>query len=786
MIRSLPLSALAVCALAVVPAAAQAPVTVTGVVTDSSGGVLPGATIEARRGLRVVTSTSTGQDGGYRLDLTSEGVYVVTAHLDGFASRATEVTATGAASADFRLAIARLRDTVVVTASRTAEGRSSVMESHAVLTAAEIQTLGSSSVADVLRHVPGLSIEATGREGSQSSLFSRGGESDYNHVLIDGVRVNSIGGYYDFGRVSAAEIERVEVVRGAQSALYGSDAIGSVIQIFTRRGALDSGPRLSGSVEGGSFGTSRGDLRLLGGARQRLDYQLGVTYRGTDGAFGDRLAEPDRFDQATVDANVGAILGDRTRLRTGIRYSDGRANLVGPIAYAAGDTGTSFDTEDLTWHVDFDQRLSSRVDHAAAVNYFRAGHRSADAIRDPRQVVRAILAGEPGALYPAGPRLVRLLDPLEFDALAADPSQLPAGQFLARSGPFSGYDYPFAFETQFRRPSVRYQINATWLEGQVLSAGYDYYRETNALDGLQRVQNHSWFAQQQLNIADAWFVTGGARIDDNAHYGTAVNPKFSAGGYPLPFRSGALSSVRVSANVGRGIRNPDFSQLYGSQWLDGDLSLQPEQALTIDAGAELTFGDQRWLARVTWFANDYTNQIAYAPSLGFGGDGIADYVNIDGSRASGLELEAGLERPLAGLIASAWYVLVDTEVVTNASTSEQFRPGQPLLRRPRHSGGARVDFTRGRGSLHLNLRVTGDRHDSAFLDLERLSDGRSVDITVNPGYVLLGLGGQFRIRNDVTLFLRIENLTDEAHEGALGYPGLPRAVLAGGRFDFGG
>ncbi len=785
MIRSLALPALVACVLAQPPAAAQAPVSVTGVVSDSSGGVLPGATIEALRGIRIVAATTTGPEGAYRLALPSEGTYRVTARLDGFAAGAAEVAAAGTETANFRLEVAPLRDTVVVTASRTAEGRASVMESHAVITAEEIRTLGSSSLADVLRHVPGFSLEATGRDGSLTSLYSRGGESDYNHVLIDGVRVNGTGGAYDFGRVSAAEIERVEAVRGAQSALYGSDAIGSVIQIFTKRGVQDGGPRLAGSVEGGSFGSSRGDLRLLGGARRRLDYQLGVTYRGTDGAFGDRLQEADRFDQATVDANVGAILGDNTRLGTGMRYSDARANSVGPIVYAAGDTGTSYDTDDLTWHADLDQRLSSRVDHAATVSYFRSGRRSADGIRDPRQVVHALLAGEPGALYPAGPRLVRLLDRHEFDALAADAARLGTGQFLAHSGPFSGYDYPFTFETRFRRPSARYQLNATWLESQVLSAGYDYYRETNALDELQRVENHSWFVQQQLNVADAWFVTGGARIDDNAHYGTAVNPKLSAGGYPLPFRSGALSSVRVSANVGRGIKNPNFSQLYGSQWVDGDLSLQPEQAITIDAGAELTFDDQRWLARITWFANDYKDQIAYAPSLGFGGDGIADYVNVDGSRASGVELEAGLERPLGGLTASAWYALVDTEVVTNVSTSEQFQPGQPLLRRPRHSGGARVDYTRGRGSLHLNVRATGSRHDSAFLGLQRLSDGRSVDITVNPGYVLLGLGGQYRVGNDLTLFLRIENLTDAVYEGALGYPGLPRALMAGARFDFG-
>ena len=778
--------AVLLCSLAIAPTAAQEPVAVTGLVTDSSGGVLPGATVEARRGLRLVSTTATGNDGRYRLDLPEAAPYRLTAHLDGFVTAAAEMAATGSATADFSLDIAPVRDTVVVTASRTAEGAASVTESHSVFTAEDIETLGSHSVADVLRYVPGLNVESTGREGSLTSVFARGGESDYNHVLIDGVRVNDNGGYFDFDRVSAGEIERVEVVRGAQSALYGSDAIGSVIQIFTKRGAPDSGPRMSGSFEGGSFGTTRGDLRVLGGAAGRVDYQIGVAHRGTDGAFQDRLLEPDRFDQQSVDGNLGAIVGDSTRLRGGFRYSNRRGSSVGPIVYARGDTGGGYDTDDLTWHVDFDQTLSPRFDHSATVSHFRSGRQSVDTIGDPQFSVFALLEGEPGALYPAGPRLVRLLDEPAFDTLAADPSGLGSGQFLARTGPYSGFDYPFEFETQLRRPAVRYQANATWLDDQVLSAGYDYYSETNALDPLQTVENHSYFLQQQFNVADAWFVTGGARVDDNALYGTAVNPKLSAGGYPLPYRAGALSSVKVSANVGRGIKNPNFSQLYGSQWVDGDLSLQPEQALTVDAGAELTFDDQRWLASFTWFSNDYENQIAYSPSLGFGGDGVADYVNIDGSRADGVELEFAMQRPLGGVTASASYALVDTEVVTNASTSEQFQPGQPLLRRPRHSGNLRVGYTRGRGSLHVAMRVTGDRHDSAFLGLQRASDGRGVDITVNPAYTLVTAGGQFRVRPELTLFLRIDNLTDAVYESALGYPGLPRAFVAGGRFNFGG
>ena len=289
MIRYRGLFVMVLCALVVAPAFAQQPVVVTGTVTDASGGVLPGAIVEALRGNRLATVTTTGQDGRYRLELPSTSSYRIRARLDGFTTETAAVMATTNTTQNFRLGIAPVNDTVVVTASRTEESRTSVTESLAVFTSEDIQTLGSQSIADVLRFVPGLNVEAVGREGATASLFSRGGESDYNQVLIDGVRVNTNGGQFDFSRVSAGGIERVEVVRGAQSALYGSDAINSVVQIFTKRGTTTGAPQLTGSIEGGTFGTVRSDVRVLGGARQRIDYHFGGTYRGSDGAFSDRL-----------------------------------------------------------------------------------------------------------------------------------------------------------------------------------------------------------------------------------------------------------------------------------------------------------------------------------------------------------------------------------------------------------------------------------------------------------------------------------------------------------------
>ena len=164
-------------------------------------------------------------------------------------------------------------------------------------------------------------------------------------------------------------------------------------------------------------------------------------------------------------------------------------------------------------------------------------------------------------------------------------------------------------------------------------------------------------------------------------------------------------------------------------------------------------------------------------------------VKIDAQlKASGWEVEGVLQRPVAGFTASAGYAFVDTMVVAFVSTSEQFQPGQPLLRRPKHSAVLRASYSRGRADVNFNLRYVGQRHDAAFLGLSAVPSpqfptGRSVDITVNPGYTVSWLGGELRVNREVAAYLRVDNLADAAYESVLGYPALPRSVVAGVRFN---
>ena len=767
-------------------AAQQADVAVQGVVSDTSGAVVSGATVTAVVAGRAVSRAITSSDGAYRVDVPAGVPIELRVRREGFADQV--VALAGAAqlfTQHITLRVGGVSDTLVVTASRTPESRTKVTQSVTSFTRAEMEALGAASLADVVRFVPGVNVESIGREGAVTSMFTRGGESDYNLVLIDGVRVNQSGGVFDFSRINAAEIERVEVVRGAQSSLWGSDAMGSVVQIFTRRAGAADRPQVVAAAEGGSFGAFRGDARLMGGASGRVDYSAGVSRRQSAGAFQDLLPEDDTFEQNAVDTSLGATLSDRLALRGGLRSTTADGKSVGALAYGARNTGGAYNTRDLSGHLDLSHSLGSRLSGTASFNYFRYTSESADTIADPAFFTYAILEGTPNAIFPNGSRLVRLLGAAEFNALVASGATPAAGQFLASR---QSSNFPFTSKSEFDRPAFRYQADYDW-SGQRFSAGYEWEREINALSEDVRLDNQSFFVQQQFSARDRWFATMGGRLDSKEGADTFFSPKLSAGGYLVPFKNGVVSSVKVFGNAGQGIKSPSLSERFGGSFTDPAPDLKVEQARTGDVGVEATFANQRYRGLVTYFNNAYTDQIAYRG--GVKGDGVAEYINIDGSKAEGWELEWALQRPVAGLTASASYTYVDHRVVTNVSTSQQFQPGQPLLRRPKNSGNVRASWVSGRVSVNASARLVGDRHDNSFLSLRTVPNAArptpiTTDITVNPGYTVMSLGVDVRAHALVTLYLRGENVADESYESVLGYPAMPRSVVAGVRFHFGG
>ena len=321
-------------------------------------------------------------------------------------------------SRDVTLAVGTMSDTLVVTASRGPESRTAVTQSLSVMGRADIQALGSTELSDVLRFVPGTSVEGTGREGGgPTSLFVRGGDSDYNVVLIDGVRANLDGGRFDFSRVAAGEIERVEVLRGAQSSLWGADAMTSVVQIVTKRASPTGAPEASGSFEAGSFGTFRGNAGVYGGAGGRIDYRAAVTGRRTDGAFSDILPEDDRYTADGIrqrcrrrDRLVG--LGSCGPALQRWRWQDRRTDHIWRERYGHGLPDARPDgVRYCLSHTRVPLHGQRKRQLLPLSRPFRRQHR-----RSLSPLMRSSPA-PPNAPYPNGTRLVRLLDAAEFNTL---------------------------------------------------------------------------------------------------------------------------------------------------------------------------------------------------------------------------------------------------------------------------------------------------------------------------------------------------------------------------------
>ena len=455
-------------------------------------------------------------------------------------------------------------------------------------------------------------------------------------------------------------------------------------------------------------------------------------HRQTDGAFADILPEDDRFEQTAVNLGAGFALGPRASLRTGLRYSDGNGRNVGPINYGSRDTGGVYESDDLSWHVDGAHAIGAWYTGTASFNYFRYDSLSADTIADAEFGTYTILEGTQNAIFPNGPRLVRTIDQAEFLALSATGALPAPGQFLASS---LSYDYPFDSESAFRRPGFRYQGDVAWGGGQRLSAGYEWERESNPLTEDPSLTNNAFFVQQQVTFRDRWFATVGGRVDSKESYDTFFSPKLSAGGFLLPFSSGGVSSLKVFGNIGQRHQVAHVLRTLRRAVRGCVARSGRREARTSDIGVEATFVDQRFRGSLVFFDNHYTDQVAYTG--GFVGDGRPEYINIDGSKAHGWEIELALQRPVGGLTASASYALS-----TARSSRHQHEPAvsarpAPPPPAPRNSGAIRAVYARGRTTVNFNMRIVGQRHDNSFLFLSTVPNVErptsfTTDITVNP------------------------------------------------------
>jgi outer membrane cobalamin receptor len=712
----------------------------SGVVRTSDGLALPGVAVALDGPAGEHRVTRTGPDGAFRVEALPAGEYAAAVDAPGLVPRAPARVAVGGGEArlDLVLAPAPVSERVVVSATRGEATLSSLGVSADVLDRERIDDRAPASLLPLLQEVPGVATARAGQTGLQASVFLRGGESRYARVLVDGVPVNQPGGAFDFGTALPFELERVEVVRGAASSLYGTDALAGVVSLQTRRARPGEAPSLRAEGEGGSFGWRRG-LASTSGARGRFDWNAGGQRLTTDNSERNSA-----FEQTSAALSAGLRIDPRTEARAVFRFDDSTTGTPGPTAFGRPDLDASFERQDLV------ASFTVRRTEARLAQLLSVGYASTDQLS---------------------------LDPVDSGPWVPE--------WNGVTGAYPLLDLPNAagFQNRTDRLAAGYQADLPLGARHLLTAGAEAEHETGDLgdrtEPLLRPErtNVGAYLQDRELIGSRVYVTVGGRVEHNGSYGTRAVPRAALA---VRLRDGE-DATTLRASAGMGIKEPSFLESYGESFFaKGNPDLDPERSTTFDLGVEQRLFGSRLRAAVTAFRQDYRDQIAYTvvdPNTYEG-----TYVNLAHARARGVEvaLEA---RPTAHLQVLGQYTHLDGEILESPSDFDHvYEAGRRLLRRPEHEGSLSAQVSFPRWSAGATLVRVGKRADSDFVGLGLADDPRFS----NPGYTRLDARLRVRVTGALEAFVVTENLLDAEYQEVLGYPALGRTVRGGARLVLGG
>ncbi len=628
---------------------------------------------------------------------------------------------------------------LVVTATRLPTRAEATPVAVSVVTGAELRARGIVTVADALRTLPGVAVAQPPLEGGVSSLFIRGGESDYVKVLVDGVPANGPGGAYDFSHLTTDDVERIEVVRGPASVLYGSDAVTGVVQIFTREGA--GPPRVAalvrtavadrldvpGAPAPGRYATTEWSARASGGGSV-----ASYSVEGSRLHAGEAYAFNSAYGRNVVSARLAlrpdpATDASLTLRRTGTDYhypTDGAGALVDRNQADRG----SF----LTLGLDAGHRFGED----AEARLLLGTDETADHFRDPPDGPADTLGY---FAYTSDAKVYRRSADLRLNLRAAAGTILTVGAALEReherSSSLSGSQYG---------PSADSQVVGRW--------------------------NRAGYAQLLTRGSGGITLDGGLRLDDNQGFG-----RF------LTWRAGATwrlaEGTRLRAAAGTAFKEPTFYETYARGYVTGNPDLEPERSRSLEGAIGQRALGGRLDLEATLFRQRFHGLVQYDPSPS--DPGTPNYYNLGAARADGLEVSARATlRP--DLLVSGSFTRLSTAVIDQGIGGDpSFTEGQPLLRRPASSGSLTGEWRLpGGGRLAATMLLVGRRADLDFSTYP----ARRVTL---PAYTRVDLAaerpllGTARGRPALALRLRVEDLLGTPYRDVYNFPPRSRSISLG-------
>ena len=714
-------------------------------VVDPQSAAVPGAHVSLLCGAQskiVIATQTTSAEGTATVSAKQNEPCQVRVLAPGFAEELVDVSAEP--QLKIALHLATSSQTVVVTATRTpVPGEESGVDVD-VLTGSQLNTMQPTAAADAVRFLPGAIVNAAGQRGGLTSRFVRGGESRYNKVIVDGVTINEPGGTFDFGTLPLDQADRMEFVRGAQSALYGSDAMTSVVQVWTRNGSTRV-PELRFGGDGGNFSTAHG-YASLAGVRGRFDYNAFGSQFNTQGS-----GVNNSYSDSIEGANVGAALNDYTSLRVHLRHSNSHTGVPG---------GWSFNG--------YDPIVSS-------------GGPSYPLPPNPNQWSQLnSLLGDVELAITGPSRWQHRFS--GFDYLYRYNEQNP-GDPDRVSPVFGPIDFPSHEVDRINRVGFEYQADYSERTWTHTTFGYRLENENGFVGDVNFGQTHGQrlnsdaYLEQQLTWKTLTAIAG-ARLVHNSAFGKTGVPRVAL--IWQAFQGGDfLSGTRLRFSYATGFKEPRLEETFNgippNPFNLPNTALKPERSRSFEAGVQQSLIHGRAVFNATYFNNLFHDQINYVEvdPVYF----VGQYVNVNKSLAHGFEVELQAKLRSRLLLNSA-YTSTSTQILDNpAPIDTQFNPGQPLLRRPKHSATEMLSYLGSRWGANVGATYVGRRPDDDFFGF---------NITHAAGYVRADLGGWYAVNSHVTTYVNIENALDRHYNEVLGYPALPINFRAGLRFRVGG
>jgi vitamin B12 transporter len=683
---------------------------------------------------------TTSPEGFATFGELSSGSYQIRVLAPGFAAYGEDVPGHSDAIT-VQLHLATASETVVVTATRTLVSAEESGASISTLENAQLETMNPVAANDAVRFLPGAVVNDAGQRGGLSSLFVRGGDSTYNKVIVDGVTINEPGGTFDFGTLPLTEANRVEFVRGAQSTLYGSDAMTSVVQVFTRTGSTLT-PELRFGADGGNFSTADG-YASLAGAHDRFDYNAFADQFSTNGS-----GINDAYSDSLQGANLGAALNDKTSLRLHLWHSNshtgipGEWNFNGSPVVLINDVPQLLPPDPSEWS-QYNNLLGSVELAVAAPNGWQHRFTAFDYLYRYNELN---VNGDPARVDGFG-------DPIDFPSHEVDR--------INRVG--------FEYQGDYSERAWAHTTFGYRIENENGYVGDINFGQTHG----QRLSNEAYL-QQQLTYGRLSAVVGG-RFVHNSAFGNIGVPRVAL--TLLASRGGEVfSGTRLHFSYATGFKEPRLEETFaGAPYSFPNTGLKPEHVRAFEAGIQQDFLRGKYVFNATYFNNLFRDQINYQEIdlVNF----IGQYGNINKSFAQGAEIELQAKLRTRLLLDTA-YTYTSTQILDNpAPVDQEFDQGKPLLRRPKYSATMLLSYLGNRWGANLSGSFVGRRPDDDFFFF---------NIKHAAGYVRADLGGWYGINSRVTAYANIENALDRRYNEVVGYPALPVNFRVGFRFRIGG